>query len=145
MYFVGGALMVLTILINWSLISGHNVATYNEPYQYLQSGGLDDQDAVVAFFKDNYSGGRVLMESYGNEYVAFAVPSNQLVYEGSYRKWLPALQDPAENHINWIIMSCQKSTPDIVCSGVGKSQLRPYKLVYHTHDGVYRVYRRRMS
>ena len=143
-YFVGGALMVLTILINWSLISGHNVATYNEPYQYLQSGGLDDQDAVVAFFKDNYSGGRVLMESYGNEYVAFAVPSNQLVYEGSYRKWLPALQDPAENHINWIIMSCQKSTPDIVCSGVGKSQLRPYKLVYHTHDGVYRVYRRRM-
>jgi hypothetical protein len=81
------------------------------------------------------------MESHGNEFVAFDVPSNQLVYEGSYRQWLPALQNPARNGIRWIIMSCQKGSPDLVCSSVGKSQLEPYKLVYQTPDHIYLVYR----
>ena len=141
MYFVGTALLALTLLLNWSLLSGHAVATYSEPSQYLQSGRSSDEIQVVAFMKQNYHGGRVLMESYGNEFVAFGLPSNQLVYEGSYRQWLPALQNPAGSGIRWIVMSCQKNNPDIVCSSVGKPQLRPYKLVYRTGDHVYLVYR----
>jgi hypothetical protein len=141
-YFVGSGLVALSLLLNWSLISGHAVATYNEPKQYIESGGLNDQDDVVSFLRDNYSGGHVLMESYGNEYVAWGVPSNELVYEGSYQQWLPALRNPAASGIEWIIMSCQKNSPDIVCSSVGEPQLRPYTLVYRTPDHVYLVFRR---
>ena len=141
MYFVGAILLALTLLLNWSLVSEHSVATYNEPSQYIQSGGLNEQRQVIAFLKQDYSGGRVLMESYGSEFVAFDIPSNQLVYEGSYRQWLPALQNPAGNGIRLIIMSCQKNNPDIVCSSVGKSQLKPYKLVYQTPDHIYLIYR----
>jgi len=148
MYFVGATLLALTLLLNWSLVSGHTVATYNEPLHYQQEGGttdqgqgLSDQRQVAAFLKQDYSGGRVLMESYGSESVAFAIPSNQLVYEGSYRQWLPALHNPAGNGIRLIIMSCQKNNPDIVCSSVGKSQLEPYKLAYQTPDHIYLVYR----
>ncbi len=141
MYFVGTCLLALTLLLNWSLVSRHAVAAYNEPSGYIQSAGYIDEGQVVAFLKHDYSGGRVLMESYGNEFVAFGVPSNQLVYEGSYRQWLPALQNPAGSGIRWIIMSCRKNNPDIVCGSVGKRQLRPYKLVYRTSDHIYLVYR----
>lgn len=141
-YAAGAFLIGFSCMVNWSLLSSHNVATYNEPKSYLLSGGLAEQDKVVAFIKHNYSGGRVLMESYGNEYVAFNVPSNELVYEGSYRQWQPALRDPAVNHIEWIIMSCQSKDPDLVCASIGKSELAPYKLAYHTPDNVYRVYQR---
>jgi hypothetical protein len=84
------------------------------------------------------------MESYGNEFIAFAIPSSQLVYEGSYLQWLPALRDPAQSSIEWIIMSCPENNADIVCSTVSMPQLRPYVLAYRTRDGVYLVYRRRM-
>ena len=141
MYFVGTSLLALTLLLNWSLLSRHAVATYSEPSRYLHTGRSTDETQVVAFMKQNYHGGRVLMESYGNELVAFGLPSNQLVYEGSYRQWLPALQNPVGSGIRWIIMSCQKNNSDIVCSSVGKPQLRPYKLVYRTRDHVYIVYR----
>jgi putative flippase GtrA len=138
-----GALVALIVLFNWSLVSSHNVATYNEPSLFLKSARGIDQEKAAAFFVHSYTGGRVLMESYGNEAVAFVVPSNQLVYEGSYRQWLPALRNPAGNGIRFIIMSCQENNPDIVCSSVGKSQLKPYELVYQTPDHVYLVYRLR--
>lgn len=141
MYLVGTSLLALTLLLNWSLLSKHAVATYSEPSRYLHTGRSTDETQVVAFMKQNYYGGRVLMESYGNELVAFGLPSNQLVYEGSYRQWLPALQNPAGSGIRWVIMSCQKNNLDMVCSSVGKPQLRPYKLVYRTRDHVYLVYR----
>jgi Glycosyl transferase family 2/Dolichyl-phosphate-mannose-protein mannosyltransferase len=143
-YIFGCAIVALSAFLNYALISGHHVATYDEGINYVKSGGTSDQNEVVAYLKSYYLGGRVLMESYSNEFIAFAIPTNQLVYEGSYRQWLPALENPATNRIKWIIMSCQKNNPDLVCSGVGKSELRPYVLTYHTPDNVYRVYMRRM-
>ena len=35
------------------------------------------KEKVIAFLKPYYYGGRMLMESYGNEYVSFAVPPNR--------------------------------------------------------------------
>ena len=142
-YIAGCALMALSLVLNSALVSAHKVATYNEAKQLRASARLIDQEQVIQFIKHNYSDGRVLMESFGNDFIAFAIPSNQLVYEGSYRQWLPALQNPVRNRIEWIIMSCQENNPDIVCARVGKSKLRPYVLTYHTHDDVYRVYRQR--
>jgi glycosyltransferase involved in cell wall biosynthesis/putative flippase GtrA len=144
MYIVGGSLVALALLLNWALVSGHDVVTYSEPKSYHQSGGITDQDEVVGFLEHNYAGGRVLMESYGNEVIAFAIPSRQLVYEGSYLQWPPALRNPAQSRIEWIIMSCPENNADIVCSTVSRPQLSPYSLAYRTRDGVYLVYRRRM-
>jgi putative flippase GtrA len=144
MYIVSGSLVALTLLLNWAIVSGHDVVTYSEPLSYQQSAGTTDQDEVVGFLEHNYTGGRVLMESYGNEFIAFAIPSSQLVYEGSYLQWLPALRFPAQSSIEWIIMSCPENNADIVCSTVSMPQLRPYVLAYRTRDGVYLVYRRRM-
>lgn len=144
MYIVGSSLVALALLLNWAVVSGHDVVTYSEPLSYQHSGGTTDQDEVVGFLKHNYAGGRVLMESYGNELVAFAIPSGQLVYEGSYLQWLPALRNPTQSRIEWIIMSCPKNNADIVCSTVGRPQLRPYTQAYRTRDGVYLLYRRRM-
>jgi glycosyltransferase involved in cell wall biosynthesis/putative flippase GtrA len=144
MYIVGSSLVALAFLLNWALVSGHDVATYTEPLSYHQTGGTTNQDDVIGFLEHNYTSGRVLMESYGNEFIAFAIPTNQLVYEGSYLQWLPALRNPAQSRIEWIIMSCPKNNADIVCRTVSRPQLRPYVLAYRTRDGVYLVYRRRM-
>jgi glycosyltransferase involved in cell wall biosynthesis/putative flippase GtrA len=144
MYIAGSSLVALALLLNWALVSGHDVVTYSEPLSYHQTGGTANQDEVVGFLKHNYTSGRVLMESYGNEFIAFAIPSNQLVYEGSYLQWLPALRNPAQSRIEWIIMSCPKDNADIVCSTVSRPQLSAYVLAYRTRDGVYLVYRRRM-
>ncbi len=46
------------------------------------------------------------MESFGNENIAFQVPSGELVYEGSYRQWHPSLRNPSAHHIEWIIARC---------------------------------------
>jgi hypothetical protein len=116
----------------------HNVATYNEGKQHDLSG--IDQARVVTFLKGHYSGGRVLMESFGNEVVAFEVPSSELVYEGSYQQWLPALQHPAGSHILWIIARCG-SNPDKVCHSVTKASLSGYDLVYRLPPGRYHIYR----
>ena len=84
----------------------------------------------------------MLMESYGNELVAFDLPSNQLVYEGSYRAVAPGSSEsrrkrhPVDHYV-----TARSNNPDMVCSSVGKPQLRPYKLVYRTRDHVYLVYR----
>ena len=49
------------------------------------------------------------MESFGNENIAFQIPSDQLIYEGSYRQWPPSLRNPSGNHIDWIIARCGDS------------------------------------
>jgi hypothetical protein len=142
MYFVGGALIFLTMLVTRSLIVGHEIVTYNESASYLQSTGTVEQGQVITFLKRSYHGGRVLMESYGNERIAFALPSNELVYEGSYRQWLPALHDPTRNDIQWIVMDCQPNNQDLVCSAMTKRQLASYRIVYRTPDHAFRVYER---
>ena len=80
------------------------------------------------------------MESYGNELVAFGLPSNQLVYEGSYRAVAPGSSESRRKRHSVDHYVLPKTNPDIVCSSVGKPQLRPYKLVYRTRDHVYLVY-----
>ena len=84
----------------------------------------------------------VHLESFGNENIAFQIPSDQLIYEGSYRQWLPSLRNPAGSHIEWIVARCGHSPyPDKVCLDLGRAQLSRYSLSYTTADHDYRVYR----
>lgn len=142
-YILNGALIGLALLVSISLVVGQDIVTYNEPVAILQSNVSLDQQRVVTFLNRNYSGGRVLIENYGNERIAFAVPSEKLVYEGTYRQWKPALHNPAGSNIQWIVMNCEKNNADLICRAMTKMQLKSYSLVYRTPDDVLRVYRRR--
>jgi putative flippase GtrA len=139
-YLSGGVLIALILLINGSLALGHEIITYNDPASTL--GYYIDEMRVDSFLDHSYNGGRVLMESYGNERIAFALPSNELVYEGSYKEWTPALRNPEGNEIGWIVMDCRPGSQDLVCSALTNRQLAPYRLVYSTPDRVFRVYMR---
>lgn len=133
-----GLVLVMVVSIGYGLVRYRNVATYNEPAAGHET---VPSQAVVAFLKKHYDGGRVLMQSVNNEIVAFQVPSNQLVYEGSYGQWQPALRDPAANRIRWIVEWCGPQ-PDQVCRTEGRAQLRRYRLVFSAPDN-YRVYQLR--
>jgi hypothetical protein len=83
---------------------------------------------TAALFKNEYDGGRVLMQSWYNEYIAFsAIPSDKLVYEGTYRLWGAALGNPDGNNIRWIITRCG-TTLDEVCKRINPDQLEAYYL-----------------
>ncbi|MFE2754375.1 glycosyltransferase family 39 protein [Actinosynnema sp. NPDC059335] len=59
---------------------------------------------AAAWLREHYDGGRVLMQSWGNETVAFAsrIPTAKVIYEGSFRQWEAALADPAGQAVRWI-------------------------------------------
>jgi len=141
LYLSGSALIALILLVNGSLVVGHDVITYNDPASALSYRISIEEAQVVAFLNRSYHGGRVLMESYSNERIAFTLPSNELVYEGSYKQWKPALHDPADRGVQWIVMDCTKNNPDLVCSALTKIQLAPYRLAYRTPDRSFSVYR----
>ena len=142
MYVAGSLVLALAAGLGASLVWHDNVVTYTAARETLSSTTVVAQDPVVAFLKTHYTGGLVLMESFGNENIAFQIPSDQLVYEGSYRQWLPSLRNPSGNHIEWIIARCGDSpSPDKVCLALGQAQLSDYSLVYTTADHDYRVYR----
>jgi hypothetical protein len=142
MYVAGGLVLALVAGLGASLVQHDNVVTYTAARETLTSTTVVAQEPVVSFLKTNYTGGLVLMESFGNENIAFQLPSDELVYEGSYRQWLPSLKNPSAHHIEWIIARCGNDPyPDKVCLAEGKAQLSSYTLVYTTADHDYRVYR----
>jgi hypothetical protein len=142
MYVTGSLVLVLAAGLGASLVHRDSVVTYTAARETLSSVPVVKQDPVVAYLKQHYTGGLVLMESFGNESIAFQVPSSELVYEGSYRQWQPALRDPAAHHIEWIIARYgHYPSPDKVALALGQRQLSHYTLVYETTDHDYRVYR----
>ena len=139
-YAMGSLVLALAVGLGGQLLEQHKVATYNEAAQWRSTVGAVNQQQVIRFLRAHYAGGQILMESFGNEELAFVVPSSQLVYEGSYHQWLPARQHPAASRIAWVIARCG-SKPDRVCTSVTNAALSGYKLVYRTGDRSYQVYR----
>ena len=118
------------------------IATLTEAQALRASPTQRGDDRAAAWLHAHYRGGLVLMESFGNENIAFQIPSDQLIYEGSYRQWPPSLRNPPANNIEWIVARCGNSPyPDKVCLDLGQAQLSHYSLIYTTADHDYRVYR----
>jgi hypothetical protein len=145
MLMAAGLILVVTVSIDIGLLYYKNVPTYNEVAAYNQTDRqpmllrLQYERDTVAFLRAHYLGGRILMQDFGNDLVAFQLPSSELVYEGTYGDWLPALQDPLTSHIKWIVEWCG-SQSDQVCRSEGPAQLSGYKLVYRSTGANYRVY-----
>ena len=130
---------ILMMVAGGAMISG-GVLTLDEPLNW--SGSKTQLKEAAAALHDDYDGGRVLMQGFGNEYVTFAsqVPTNQTIYEGSYKLWGPALVDPFGQNIKWIYLA--RIPSDLVWQALGKSaELSDY--VVRFDDGTRVLYERR--
>ena len=100
--------------------------------------------AAALWLRSHYHGGKVLMESFGNETVTFEsrLPLSEVVYEGSFRQWGPGLADPVGHGIRWIYMRRTQGNQDQVFRRLqDSSQLASYRLVYQ--DSARVIYEKR--
>lgn len=136
MNMASGLVLVSVIGVSAIMFSQSGPITYREA-----RGSQSPVEAQVAdAFQKYYTGGMVLMQSFGNEGIAFKIPVTALIYEGSYQKWGPALRSPSTSHITWIVDRCG-SDPDLVCTTVNQGEFARYNKVWQTSDGTYRIYR----
>jgi hypothetical protein len=96
------------------------------------------------WLRRHYDGGLVLMESFGNESVTFGsrIPTERIVYEGSFRMWEPALEHPAGHRIRWVYLRTTPGSEDDTARALaGTPELEnDYVLVYEDADR--QIYRR---
>jgi hypothetical protein len=130
MYLAGALVLAIAIGLGTVLTRQDSVVTYQAVSGIYSTEAIHPaQVQVTTFLAHHYSGGMVLMEVFGNEHIAFHLPADQLVYEGTSGRWLPALRNPAASHISWVIARCG-GKPDMLCSALGTSRLNDYQLVY---------------
>ncbi|MFF5294473.1 glycosyltransferase [Paractinoplanes globisporus] len=114
------------------------VVTLDEAREFRASQWESANAAASAWLRVHHDGGLTLMMSYENESVTFdsKIPTQRIVYEGSYQMWEPALRDPAAHHIEWIYMRGLPGQEDLVFDRLnGTPQLtRAYDLVYSAGD-----------
>jgi hypothetical protein len=138
------------------------VSTYMTPngvVTLFEPSGISTIKPVVlskqasGYLAGNYNGGRILMMSFGNEFVLpqAGIGTDNNVYEGSDvvegvkgRLWDAALADPAAQNIQWIIMRKPSSTAhvDKVYQALnGSDHLVDYNLEFENE--AYDIYSRR--
>jgi len=138
---IGGILVAVALSVGAASAHSGDVVTYQDPASGLKARITANQMETAAAFKRMYDGGLVLEETFGNERLTFeAIPTDKLIYEGSFRKWEPALRYPAANHITWMVTRCG-SGPDKVCQAIKKYKFTEYTKVFQTKDGQYSIYR----
>ncbi|MDQ0922357.1 putative membrane protein YphA (DoxX/SURF4 family) [Pseudarthrobacter sp. W1I19] len=126
------------------VVSPNSTATLRETTSQANIEKTRTPNEVSSYLKDNYVGGKILMESFGNEFILFHanIPPGQNIDEGSYRLWGPAIVDPASSGITWIIMRHTEAQPDHVYLNLhGKQALDQYALALESDD--YYVYKAR--
>ena len=92
-----------------------------------------------AWLRAHYSGGLILMQSAGNETVAFdsRVPLGRIVSEDNSGQWQQALANPAAQDVRWIYMRRLPGGPDAVWLALhGRPRLTHYTAVYADPDHV---------
>jgi glycosyltransferase involved in cell wall biosynthesis len=134
---------ILSVAVLLSALGTVGVATLAEAQAFRATATERADDVAAAWLRDNYHGGPVLMESFGNEAVTFEsqIPTQNIVYEGSFRMWQPDLQDPAAHGIRWIYLrTTPGQTDDTYLALHANPELTTdYQLVYQDADRV--IYR----
>jgi Glycosyl transferase family 2/Dolichyl-phosphate-mannose-protein mannosyltransferase len=119
------------------LVQYRGIDTLAEPLAFRASPAEHANAVAAQWLRANYDGGKVLMESFGNETVTFSsrVPVSQIIYEGSYRQWQPDLANPAGHGVRWIYMRRTPGSQDDVYRRLhGGTKLSSYQLVYSDPD-----------
>lgn len=125
------------VVIAVGALTSGNIVTLMEPLAAQATPTDLATQAAARWLRTHYTGGRLLMESYGNEEVAFEshVPLPEQVYEGSYRKWQPALSNPSGHGISWIVMRTEHNHRDLVYDKLfGSSLIDGYQQVWSNGD-----------
>ena len=136
---------VLLVLAGAGLASatasdGDSVVTSREA---AQAYAAYDQERRVGDFVAEHTSGRVLIESFANEWVVFHNQS-RVIYEGSDADWKLALVDPVDPRvdIDVIVMRTTPGNTDAVEQNLtGKPVMRAYRKVLTTDD--FQVWQRR--
>jgi hypothetical protein len=142
---VGGALRALpaaavicaVAVTAVTALHSRDIVTLEEPLAGNATPTAQHAQAAADWLRRHYTGGLVLMESYGNEAVSFAshLPLQNQVYEGSYRLWEPALSNPSGHDIAWIVMRDESSHYDGVYATLhGSTLIDGYRLAWQNHD-----------
>ncbi|MBB5079231.1 glycosyltransferase [Nonomuraea endophytica] len=118
------------------------IDTRREAEAFRATGVERANSTAAQWLRTHYDGGRVLMASFGNETMTFDshLPLSSILYEGSFRRWEPALRDPAASDVRWIHLRRTPGHQDPVWRALGESpELNRYTLVYE--DAYRRIYR----
>jgi hypothetical protein len=140
------AALVVAAVAGAVLVSRGGVDTLTEAVTFRAASAERANTVAALWLRSHYDGGKVLMESFGNETVTFAsrIPLGQIVYEGSFRQWEPDLAQPEGHGIRWIYMRRTPGSQDQVFRLLhGTGQLTGYRLVYQ--DPARLVYVRRAT
>jgi glycosyltransferase involved in cell wall biosynthesis len=136
-------LLAAALLVSASWLPG--IATLDEATSFQTSPAEWANTSAADWLRNHYDGGLVLMESFGNESVTFEsrIPTQRILYEGSFRKWQPALQDPNAHGVRWIYL---RRTPGQADDTYRALHSNPelgtdYQLVYQDADRV--IYRKK--
>ncbi|GAB3655230.1 glycosyltransferase [Actinocorallia lasiicapitis] len=121
-------------------------AALAEAVSFQKGGDNQRTEAASRWLRENYDGGLVLWENFGNEVAVFQsrVPTSDIVYEASYQVWEKSLADPLAHHIRWIYVRTKPGAQDTVCLSLcGGEKLRldydlvfsdPYQQIYREKD-----------
>jgi hypothetical protein len=136
------ALAAAVVVVAVAAVPG--VATQAEAVAFRAGDAEQGNARASAWLRRHYDGGLVLMESFGNESVTFGsrIPTERIVYEGSFRMWDPALAHPAGHGIRWVYLRTTPGAEDDAARALaGTPELEnDYVLVYEDADR--RIYRR---
>lgn len=96
----------IAVVISVNNFASNNIVTLSEGIRISQNAQWKSVDEASSFLRANYSEGKILAQSFGNEMFLFKtrVPPSETIYEGSYRIWAAALNDPVGSNIRWIVM-----------------------------------------
>ncbi|MDQ0261891.1 glycosyltransferase family 39 protein [Sinomonas atrocyanea] len=130
----------VAVLVSVDDLTSNNIVTLSEATRMSQNSQRQSVDEASSFLRAHYRTGKVLVQSFGNEMLLFKtqVPPSKTIYEGSYRTWQPALNDPAASNIQWIVM---RSKDEVYQDLHGSPLLHGYELAY-TNDA-YSIYKER--
>ena len=144
---VGGcAALAIGAVACAGLVLRGGIDTLKEAETFRTTPAEQANTAAALWLRSHYQGGKVLMESFGNETVTFEsrLPLGEVVYEGSFRQWEPGLADPLGHGIRWIYMRRMPGNQDEVFRRLHDSpQLASYRLVYH--DSARLIYEKRTT
>ena len=128
------AALALAAVAAAGLIARAGIDTLTEAVVFRATATEQANARAALWLRSHYDGGKMLMESFGNETVTFAsrISLGQIVYEGSFRQWEPDLAHPASHGIRWIYMRQTPGNQDGVFRRLHASpELADYRLVYH--------------
>jgi hypothetical protein len=128
---------VIAAVLGLTAVSGSSAL--REAKAASSSAAAKADERAGAWLRAHYSGGLILMQSAGNETVAFdsRVPLGRIVSEDNPGQWQQALANPAAQDVRWIFMRHLPGGPDAVWLALhGRPRLAHYTAVYADPDHV---------